>query len=247
MPIGAYGAGAGGTFGLVSAIERGAWAFALGASVEQRTEYTPIALAISGSSSETRLTPGLATHLSAGADHTLGSSRLSLLVVADAFSTDKITVTSGGTESGKTQYQLGPQISAFARLDFSGGAWSDGALNLSARRRSAFNDASGKSVDGSSGTYLEGSLGGVLGGTGHAGLVIGVDGRWHSGLPFTSSLVGAAATVGGVTLGVDLPAGGTMFRFAIHPQYGTFDTGVTKTTGVGGTIVLSFAARREAR
>jgi hypothetical protein len=74
--------------------------------------------------------------------------------------------------------------------------------------------------------------------------VIAVDGRWHSGLPFTTALVGAAATAAGATLGVEFPAG---IRFLIHPQYGSFDTGATKTTGLGATIALSFFARQAAQ
>ena len=99
-------------------------------------------------------------------------------------------------------------------------------------------------MTGSAGTYLEGSLGGVLGGGGRVGLVLAVDGRWHSGLSFTNSLVGAAMTAAGATIGLELPIG---FRLTIQPQYGTFDTGTTRTTGVGGTVALSFFARKEAR
>jgi len=244
MPIGAYGTGTGGTFGLIGVAEAGGWALALGASVEQRTEYTPIALAISGGSSDTRLTPGTAAHVSLGGDRVIGQERLSFLVLADAYGTDKIVIASGGAETGQTQYQLGPQYAAITRLDFGGGAWSEGALTLSGRYRSAFNDANGKAVTGSAGTYLEGSLGGVLGGGGRVGLVLAVDGRWHSGLSFTNSLVGAAMTAAGATIGLELPIG---FRLTIQPQYGTFDTGTTRTTGVGGTVALSFFARKEAR
>jgi hypothetical protein len=80
----------------------------------------------------------------------------------------------------------------------------------------------------------------VLGGGDRTGLVVGVDGRWHSGLRFTTALVGAAATVGGATLGVET----RHFRFAVHGQYGTFDTGLSHTTGYGGSLSLSFFAGR---
>jgi hypothetical protein len=244
MPIGAYGTGTGGTLGLIGVADAAGWVLALGASVEQRTEYTPIALAISGGSSETRLTPGTAAHVSLGGDRVVGQERLSFLVLADLYGTDKVVLSSGGTETGRTQYQLGPQYVALTRLDFGGGAWSDGALTLSGRYRTAFNDADGKPVAGSAGTYLEGSLGGVLGGGARTGLVLGIDGRWHSGLSFTNALVGAAVTAVGGTIGFELPIG---FRFTIQPQYGTFDTGTSHTTGVGGTVALSFFARKGTR
>src|SRR5262249_32563222 len=105
-------------------------------------------------------------------------------------------------------------------------------------------DADGKSVNGSAGTYLQGSLGGVLGGGARTGLVLGIDGRWHSGLSFTNALVGAAVTAVGGTIGFELPIG---LRFTIQPQYRTLDTGTPHTTGVGGPVALSFFARKGVR
>jgi len=239
MPVPAYGMGTGGTLGLIDVFETAGWTLALGGSVEKRTEYTPIALAVSGGG-DTRLTPGIATHLTLGADRVVGSSRLSVLLLTDMYGTDRVAFAGGGAESEPTHYRLGPQIGAFTRLDFSGDKWSEGALSVSIRHRSAFTDASGVSVSGSSGNYIDGSLGGVLGGSDHTGLVVGVDGLWQSGLPFTSALVGAAATAGGATLGVQT----RHFRFAVRGQYGTFDTGLSRTTGYGGSFSLSFFAGR---
>lgn len=244
MPVPAYGTGTGGTLGLIDVVETAGWTLALGASLEKRTEYTPIALAIStGAGGETRLTPGIATHLTLGADRLIGSSRLNVLVLTDAYGSDKVAFAGGDTESGTTSYRLGPQIAAFTRLDFSGDKWSEGALSLAIRHRSAFSDASGATVSGSDGNYIDGALGGVLGGADRTGLVIGVDGRWHSGLPFTTSLVGAAVTAGGATLGVET----RHFRLAVHGQYGTFDTGLSHSTGYGGSLSMSFFAGRSAQ
>jgi hypothetical protein len=241
MPVPAYGMGTGGTLGVIEVVEAAGWTLALGGSLEKRTEYTPIALAVSaGSGSDTRLTPGIATHLTLGADRVVGSSRLSVLLLTDMYGTDQVAFVGGGTESEATHYRLGPQVAAFTRLDFAGDKWSEGALSLSMRHRSAFADASGSTVAGSDGNYIDGSLGGVLGGGDRTGLVVGVDGRWHSGLPFTTALVGAAATVGGATLGVET----RHFRLAMHGQYGTFDTGVSHSTGYGASLSLSFFAGR---
>ncbi len=247
MPVGAFGTGAGGTLGLVSAIERGAWALAFGASVEQRTEYTPIAIALAGARSATSVTPGTAIHVSLGADRVVGADRLSLLLVADGFTRDKVSVGGDGAAGAQFDYTLGPQVTAFTRLDFSGERWREGATTVAVRYRSAFTDGVGTKVSGSNGTYLEGSIGGVRGGASGAGFVIGADGRWQSGLAFTDALVGAAATVGGVTLGFEVPSRGAMFRLAVRGQYGTFDTGTAHTTGMGATISLSWAARRAAQ
>jgi hypothetical protein len=244
MPVPSYGTGTGGTLGLIDVMETAGWTLALGASVEKRTEYTPIALAVSADNGgETRLTPGIASHLTLGADRLVGSSRLNVLLLTDVYSADQVSFGSSGDESGTTHYRLGPQIAAFTRLDFSGDKWSEGALSLAIRHRSAFSDASGVTVSGSDGSYIDGSLGGVLGGADRTGLVVGLDARWHSGLPFTTALVGAATTAGGATLGVET----RHFRLAAHGQYGTFDTGISHTTGYGGSLSLSFFAGRGPR
>ena len=243
MPAPAYGMGAGGTLGLIDVVQTGGWTLAFGGSLEKRTEYTPIALAVAtGAGGDTRLTPGMATHFTFGADRVVGSARLNVLLLTDVYSSDKVAF-AGSAESGATQYRLGPQVAALTRLDFSGDKWSEGALSLSVRHRSAFSDASGSTVAGSDGNYVDASVGGVLGGADRTGLIVGLDARWHSGLPFTSALVGAAATTGGATLGV----GRRHFRLSVHGQYGTFDTGVSRTTGYGGSLSLSFFAGREAR
>jgi hypothetical protein len=244
MPIAAYGTGTGGTLGLIEVMQAAGWTVALGGSVEKRTEYTPIALAVSaGNGGDTRLTPGMATHVTLGLDRLIGSSRLSVLALTDLYGTDRVAFAGGGVESEATHFRLGPQVAAFTTLDFAGDKWSEGALSLSVRHRSPFTDASGIAVAGSDGNYVDGALGGVLGGGNRTGLVIGVDGRWQSGLPFTTALVGAAATAGGATLGVET----RHFRLALHGQYGTFDTGLSHTTGYGGGLALSFFAGRSSQ
>lgn len=245
MPVAMYGSGLGGTVGVVSAVESGDWAFAFGAAVEQRTEYTPIAIALASGSSNTQVTPGTAIHLSIGSDRTLGEGRLGLLVLGDLFAKDQVSVGSGGVTSGSTSYTLGPQVTALAKLDFGSSAWRESGANLAVRYRSAYTDATGAKVTGSDATYVEGSIGGVLGRAGSTGMILSADARWHSGMTFTNSLVGAAVTAAGVTIGYETGGGG--YRFALHPEYGSFSTGTTRTTGFGGSITFSFAARREAQ
>jgi hypothetical protein len=246
MPVAAYGSGLGGTIGIVSAIERGDWAFAFGAAVEQRTEYTPIAIVLASGTSATQVTPGTALHLSVGADRVLGEGRMGLLVIGDLFTKDQISVgSSGGASSGSTSYTLGPQLTALAKFDFGSSSWRESGASIAVRYRSEYTDATSTKVSGSSATYLEGSIGGVLGHAESAGLILSADARWHSGMTFTNALVGAAATAAGVTIGIESGGGG--FRFALHPEYGSFNTGASSTTGFGGSLVFSFAARRGAQ
>jgi hypothetical protein len=246
FPVNSLGIGPGATLGFAAARESGDWALAFGASVEERAEYTPIEIALATGTSATKVTPGAALHVTAGADGPAGEDRISFLLVADAYTKDQLTQ-GGGPTASTTSYKLGPQVTALARLDVAGQKWREANYNLSVRYRSEFSDATGTSVAGSSGSYLEASFAGVRGGPTGKGFVFGLDGRYHSGLTFTDALVGAAVSAAGITLGTEIPAGATMFRFAVHMQYGQFDTGTTKTTGAGLQLIGAFAARREAR
>lgn len=247
MPVGAFGAGTGVTLGVIQVIQRGDWAFALGASGEQRTEYSPIALALSTGKAETKVKPGTAAHVTAGLDHPLGEGRWSLMFVGDMYSKDQITSSGGGTSASSNSYTLGPQFTVMTQVALAARGWREASLGAAIRSRSAFSDSSGTKVSGSAGSYLEASIGGVRGGSTGAGFIIGADARWHSGLTFTDALVGAATTAAGVTLGVERAGKSTLTRWTLHGQYGTFDTGRASATGMGITLGMSVSARREAQ
>jgi hypothetical protein len=247
MPVAALGTGAGATVGLIRAFQGDDWAFAVGGSFEQRTEYSPIAIALGNGKSETRVTPGSAIHATLGFDRTLGEHHWSGLLVADVFSKDQVKLLEDARATTSTSYQLGPQVTLSSQYEFGGGSWREASFNVAARMRSEFSDSLGTKVPGSSGNYLEASIGGVRGGTTGAGLLIGLDGRWHSGLNFTDALVGAAVTAVGATIGVERAGDAAITRFYIHGQYGSFDTGTIQTTGMGATIGFSIYGRREAR
>lgn len=243
MPVGALGIGPGATLGVVGAHEISGWALALGGSLERRSEYTPIELALATGKALTKVTPGATMHLTAGADRSLGESRLALLVVADVYNKDQIVVSSGSTET-PSDYKLGPQVSALTRIDFGAIGWRESSLNLAVRRRMSYADGAGTTVAGSDGTYVEGSLFGIRGGANGVGVLLGVDARYHTGLPFTDALVGAAVRAGGATLGLEIPSSSTLMRIALRGQYGQFNTGTTSSNGFGATLVWTIAARR---
>ncbi|MDP1890122.1 MAG: hypothetical protein Q8K55_04455 [Gemmatimonadaceae bacterium] len=245
MPVAAFGTGAGMTLGIIRAFEGEDWAIAVGASAEQRTEYSPIALALSSGRSETKIAPGAALHITAGLDRALGEGRWALLLVGDVFSKDKVRLPE--STDGSSDYTLGPQFTLSSQIDLAAPGWRAAAFGVAARLRSEFTDAAGAKVAGSSGTYLEGSLGGVRGGPSGSGFILGADARWHSGLTFTDALVGAAVTAAGLTIGVERAGTATLTRFTVHGQYGSFDTGTLATTGFGVTLGLSVSARREVR
>lgn len=247
MPVNALGIGTGVTLGAVQAVERDQWAFALGGSVEQRTEYTPIALALASGQSLTKIAPGTAVHVTLGSDHTIGDSQLAMLVIGDWFSQDQVHLTAPSTATTSSQYTLGPQVTALARYNFAASGWRESAIGTTVRYRTAFTDASGAKVDGSAGSYVEGAINAIRGGATGAGFIIGADVRYHSGLSFTDALVGMAVKSAGVTLGVDLPTTGVVSRLALRGEYGQFNTGTTSTNGMGLSLVWAIAARQEAR
>lgn len=247
MPVAALGTGAGGTVGLIRAFQGDEWAFAVGGSFEQRTEYSPVAIALGNGKAETRVTPGSAIHGTLGFDRTLGEHHWSGLLVADVFSKDQVKLVQDAQTASSTSYQLGPQLTLTSQYEFGGGSWREAAFNVAARMRTQFSDSLGNKVSGSAGNYLEASLGGVRGGVNGMGLLVGLDGRWHSGLKFTDALVGAAVTAVGATIGFERAGESTMTRFYIHGQFGSFDTGTIQTTGMGATIGFSVYGRREAR
>lgn len=243
MPVVAYGTGAGVTAGVLRAFAGDNWAVALGSSYEKRSRYTPVALALGGGTLETQVAPGSAIHLTAGFDRTLTAARWSGLVVTDLYTEDLVEVTGGTTPVPPVGYTLGPQITANTQLDFSGAHWRERTVSLTVRHRTTFADSSGTAVPGSAGSYVDASIATVRGGPLGAGFVFGADAHWQSGLSFTDALVGAAATGAGLTLGVDVSGRHRATRTALHLQYGSFDTGRQKSTGVAVSLGLHVASQ----
>jgi hypothetical protein len=246
MPVASFGTGSGFTVGLVRAFQGEGWAVALGAAAEKRSEYSPVSLALSSGTSSTQLTPGMAAHVTAGLDRTVGRGRVGVLVVGDVYTKDQIVITTAPRDTSNN-YTLGPQLSVSTQYDFGGGGWRESAIGAGVRLRTMYADATGAKVTGSSGTYLEGSLSGVRGGAEGAGLIIGADARYHTGLLFTEALVGAAVSAVGLTLGFEHAGQRTATRLTVHGSYGTFATGKSSATGMGVTLGFSIAARREAQ
>lgn len=245
LPIATFGSGAGATLGVLHAFHGEGWALALGASGEKRAEYSAVALALSSGETTTRLAPGFATHVTAGLDRTAGQGRLNMLLAADLYAKDRLRI--GTTADSTNDYTLGPQMSATVQYEFGAAGWRESSLGAGARMRAAYSDASGTRVAGSNATFFEGAFAAVRGGPTGAGLVLGLDGKWQSGMTFTEALVGAAASTAGVTLGFEHAGTRSATRFTVRAAYGTFDTGKTTTTGMSVSLGLSVSARRDAQ
>jgi hypothetical protein len=247
MPAPVFGTGPGATLGMVKAFSDDNWAFAVGAAYEARSQFTPLAVVADGDTFATLLTPGNAVHATAGFDRVAGSVRWNAIVIADVYTDDQVIGTLNGFGYSLSGYRLGPQLTANSSLEFAGDDWRERRLSAGVRRRGAFADSAGRTVQGSAGTFLEANLTAVRGGPVGRGLVLGLDGRLHSGMPFTTALVGAAMTSVGATLGFDHLGGSSWTRAYLRAQYGTFDTGVNSTSGFGATLGLTFGSRATLR
>lgn len=237
------GTGFGGTVGLVFARSFGTFAWAAGASVEQRGKYAPFDAQIAGLQAKTELVAGKAVHLSLGTDGLVGTNRLSIGVVGDVYSTDKVRLLSGSTELRSQTYQLGPTLSATALLQIDQTAIRDLTLRLNNRYRASFKDNNGADVAGSSGNYLELGASGLVGKAGKPSLLLGVEVRQHTGLAVDQGFIGAGLTAFGGTLGASIPVGTVEWRPAARIFAGSLKTGKVTTGITGVTLGLTINGR----
>lgn len=246
MPISSLGMGPGATVGLIAAQEAGSWALAAGASLEARSEYTPIDLTLASGSSPTKIAPGKALHLTLGGDRALPSGHFAVLLVGDAYTSDQITT---GATPSTSNYKLGPQATGVMRLDVAPDGWREVGTNVAVRYRSQYTDGTGAQVAGSSATYVDASMSGIKGGARGVGVILGMDARFQTGFTAADGLVGAGVGAGGLTLGLEFPGTKTVFRIAARGQAGALKLpnadGVTM--GTGFSIVAAIGARGEAR
>jgi hypothetical protein len=236
------GVGFGGTVGIVAARMAGNWALAFGLSAEHRGSYSPLDAVIAGRGARTELTPGAAVHLSLGADRALGAHRLTIALSGDLYGSDEVRSITGGTQQ-VDNYKLGPTGTATVALQIGGTGFRELHVHVSDRYRSAFTDASGASISGSSGNYLDAGITGVLGSAGGVGVLLGLDARQHSGLPVDEGFIGAGLTAGGVTVGLSVPTGGVEWRPTFRYSQGTLKTERLTTAMSSITVGLSLGAR----
>ena len=116
-------------------------------------------------------------------------------------------------------------------------------IQLRDRYRSAFKDAYGNTVDGSSGNYLDVGISGMIGRPGRPSLLLGADVRQHGGLPVDKNFIGAGLTEFGVTLGASFPTTSIDWRPMIRASQGTLKTGRIDTTMTGFFAGLTISSR----
>lgn len=207
------GAGLSGTVGIIVAQQLGDWALAYGTSYELRGEYQPVAALTAGSESADFL-PGGVFRASLGADRLIGAHRLSLAAAADVFADDRLrgvpvsdaTGSSGSEGDGESRVRLGPVLSGDAQLLIATSRLRELRTYAAYRWRAPF-ARDGRTVERSSGQYVEAGVRAVLPWGRMRDLILATDARWHSGLGVDQGLPTAGVTSASASVAVQYTRG----------------------------------------
>lgn len=231
------GAGASGLVGLVVAQEVRGWAVAYGTSYEARGRFQPVAALVAGTGTADFL-PGGVVRASLSADRLVGRHRLSLAAAADVFADDRLRNTTLGDSAARsdTRVRLGPVLSGDAQLQIAAPRVRELLTYASYRWRAPF-ARDGRTVEQSSGQYLEVGVRSVWPLATGRDLLIGADGRWHSGLGIDQGLPTAGVTSVGVTSGVQWSTGPLSLQPYVRGQLGTLRQRSTLSPSVSQSFV----------
>ncbi len=207
------GAGLSGTVGIVVAQQLGDWALAYGTSYELRGQYQPVAALTAGSESADFL-PGGVFRASLGADRLIGAHRLSLAAAADVFADDRLRgvpvsdpdQSSGDGGNGESRVRLGPVLSADGQLLIATSRLRELRTYAAYRWRAPF-ARDGRTVERSSGQYVEAGIRAVVPWRRTRELILATDARWHSGLGVDQGLPTAGVTGASASAAVQFTRG----------------------------------------
>ena len=198
---------------------------AYGVSYEFRGRYQPIA-ALSAGSSSADFTPGGVVRASVSGDRTLGPHRLTIAMATDVFAADKLKSQATADASGKgggnsvATVRLGPVFSADAQLQIAAPRVRELLAYTSYRWRAPF-ARDGKTVERTSGRYVETGVRSAWPLAPGRDLVLSGDLRWHSGLGIDLGLPTAGVTSGSATVGLNLRSGLIAIQPYVRAQAGS--------------------------
>lgn len=245
------GAGLSGTVGLVVAQQLGDWALAYGTSYELRGSYQPVAALTAGSESADFL-PGGVFRASLGADRLIGAHRLSLGAAADVFADDRLRGvpvsdslgTSPGDDTGEARVRLGPVLSGDAQLLIATSRLRELVTYAAYRWRAPF-ARDGRTVERSSGQYVEAGIRAVVPWGRMRDLILSTDARWHSGLGVDQGLPTAGVTSASASAAVQFTRGLLSVQPFARAQLGQLrqraaivPTDGQSFLGIGGGLVI---------
>jgi len=244
LAVPTLGVGPGGSAGIVYAFRAAGWAIGAGAGYEMRGKYSPIDAVIFNVPTSSTLDPGDLIRLSLGGDRVIGQNRLSMIVAAEIFSSDQTRAAASGRPDVASSFTLGPSISATAQLAVAAKGFQRMTAFGSARYRSAFQDGTGATVAGSSGTQLDVGIEAVKGGTTGIALIGSLVGRVDSGLSVDESITTAGIAGGTAMLGVVIPAGHVSVQPFIQGSVSSLRTGAVSTSANGFGAGITMTVRR---
>lgn len=239
------GAGASGLVGVVVAQDVRGWAVAYGTSYEMRGRFQPVAALVAGSGTADFL-PGAVVRASLSADRLVGRHRLSLATAVDVFADDRLRNPAIGDSAPRqdTRVRLGPVLSGDAQLQIAAPRVRELLTYASYRWRAPF-ARDGRTVEQSSGQYLELGLRSAWPLATGRDLLVGADARWHSGLGIDQGLPTAGVASVGVTSGVQWSMGGISWQPYVRGQLGTLTQRSTLSprvsqsfVGIGGGLIV---------
>jgi len=243
------GAGLSGTIGLVLAQQIGRWSVAYGTSYEARGRFQPVAALTAGTGSADFL-PGGVFRMSLGADRLLGPHRLSVAAAADVFADDRFRGSSTGDSlspalaTAESRVRLGPVLSGDVQLVIAAPRVRELLAYWSYRWRAPF-ARDGRTVERSSGQYVEAGVRAVVPWLRRTDVVLASDARWHSGLGIDQGLPTAGVTSGGVSTGLQIGRGLLSLQPYVRAQAGSLrqraalvPTAVQSFLGLSGGLVV---------
>jgi hypothetical protein len=240
------GSGPSGTGGLVIAGQSGAWSYAVGGAFEMRGDYAP-SEALTAGLGRPALKSGDAVHLSVGADRVLETSRQSLSLIADFYTSGRLSDPSAAVSL--VNFRLGPTITGTYQVQATINNV-ESMLYIVERFRSNYS-VGGTTVDGSWRTESEIGLVNSVLLTPQASLRIGVDSRFHTAAfdqtsdQTIASFATSGIVAGGATVGLQysLSGGSFMLEPFMRGQIGQIDLGGPTRRATGASAGLTLTAR----
>ena len=243
------GAGLSGTVGLVFAQQVGSWSLAYGTSYEARGKFQPVAALAAGSGS-TDFLPGGVLRISLGADRLLGPHQVSVAAAADVFADDRLRGSAIGDSlppsmaQAESRVRLGPVLSGDVQLMVAAPRFRELLVYSSYRWRAPF-ARDGRTVERSSGQYVEAGVRAVVPWSPGRDVILASDARWHSGLGVDQGLPTAGVTSAGVSAGLQIGRGLLSVQPYVRAQAGSLrqraelvPTAAQSFLGVSGGLVV---------
>ncbi len=251
------GNGGGGTAGVVYARDLRGLSWALGASYELRSRYTPAAT-IAGGLPSFGYAPSDAVHLSLAVDGLVRGHGMTAGVSADLYGDDTFTPRAAAPDGAvplaapdaeplaATTARLGPVFTAEWELRVATSRLRELTVYAVDRYRTRYRRG-GATVAASDGNYLDAGVRTVVPLGTRLGLLAAANLRHQTGLQSDNALAAAAAASGGLTLGLtrDFGAGYVLQPF-VRGQAGRIESGAHRAaarSGAGGVTVVRRSLR----